>query len=114
MKQNAISDLPQLDITRYERLFNVYEDSNGMYFYNILGTVNFDNTNLNPEIYTTYTVLPGDSYPLISYKFYKTINLWWVICSFNNIDNPTKLPTPTTQLKILNVELVNTVLNTIG
>lgn len=114
MKQNNINSLPALDITRYERLFDLYQDTNNNYFYNILKTINFDQTNLTPEIYTLYTVTPGDSYPLISYKQYKTISLWWLICAFNDIQNPTKLPEPGTQIKILGVELVNNILNNIS
>jgi hypothetical protein len=114
MKQNTISTLPSLDITRYERLFDVYEDTDGLYYYNLLQTVNFNQTNLDPSIYSIYTVLPGDSFPFISYKLYKTINLWWLVCSFNNIHDPTKLPVPSTQLKILNIEFVNNILNNIS
>lgn len=114
MKQNNITSLPNLEITRYERLFDVYEDENSIYFYNILKTINFYQENLAPEIYTVYTTLPGDSYPLISYKKYQTINLWWLVCAFNSIQNPTKLPSPGTKLKILNVELINNILNNIN
>lgn len=114
MKQNTIDLLPELEITRYERLFDVYEDKNKLYFYNLLKTINFSQDNLSPEVYTLYTVQPGDSYPYISYKKYNTINLWWLVCSFNDIQDPTSLPAPGKQIKILNVELINNVLNNIN
>lgn len=114
MRQNFIDDLPLLDVTRYENFFDIYEDENKLYFYNLLKTVSFDQENLDPQIYTTYTVQPKDTYPYISYKKYKTINLWWLICALNNIQNPTSFPEPGTSLKILNIELVNNVLNNIS
>ena len=114
MKQNTVADLPSLNITRYERLFDIYEDKNNIYYYNILKTINFDQSNMSPDIYTIYTTTAGDSYPLISYKKYQTIDLWWLICSFNNISDPTKLPEPGTQLKVLGVELINNILNNIS
>jgi hypothetical protein len=114
MKQNNISSLPALDATRYERLFDVYQDDGGRFFYNILKTVNFDQENMSPDIYSIHIVQSKETYNLISYKKYNTINLWWLICAFNGINNPTKLPTPGTQLKILNVELVNKILNNIS
>ena len=114
MKQSTIPSLPTLDATRYEHLFDIYEDKDGRFFYNILKTVNFDQEDISPEVYTIHIVQPKETYNLISYKQYKTINLWWLICALNGISNPTKMPIPGTSLKILNVELVNNVLNNIS
>lgn len=114
MKQDDIDELPKLESSRLENLFNVYQTDSGEYFYNILNTVNFDANNLAPYTYTSYTTLAGDSYPFISYKKYKTINLWWLICAVNDIKNPTKLPAPGTHLKILNSDLITNILTTIG
>lgn len=115
MKQNNITDLPQLESSRYENIFNVYKDSStDVYYYNILTTVNFDTANMSPSVYEMYTVEAGDSYTYISYKHYGTINLWWLVCSFNSIHNPTQLPTPGTSLKILNREHVVNILTRIN
>lgn len=111
MKQKDIPDLPILDSTRLERLFNVYQTDNGVYFYNLLNTINFINTStIDPSIYFSYTIVPGDTYTLISYKHYKTIDLWWLICSFNEIQNPVLSPIAGIQLKILYPELINNIL----
>ena len=33
---------------------------------------------------------------LIAWKYYRDVNLWWVIAEFNNISNPLEIPTGTT------------------
>jgi len=33
---------------------------------------------------------------LIAWKYYKDVNLWWVIAEFNNIGNPLEIPAGTT------------------
>ena len=115
MKQNSISSLPKLESSRLENLFNVYLDANtNTYFYNLLNTVNFKAESMSPSIYEIYTVVDGDSYNFISYKYYGTINLWWLICSFNGIQNPTKLPEAGTYLRILNREYVVNILTGIN
>lgn len=113
MKQNDITDLPSINLSRVENIFNIYTDNN-LYFYNLLNTVNFDHTNISPIMYYEYNVRQGDTYTAISYRIYNTINLWWLICSFNNIDNPINIPEPGTRLKILYQNYVNEVLNTIS
>jgi hypothetical protein len=99
-KQNSITTLPTLSVLRLENLFNIYKNDKN-YFYNLIGTVNIP-ANLDPSVYDTF-VVTTDNMPwtLISYKAYKTIDLWWLICSVNNIDNPTQFPRAGTKLKIL-------------
>ena len=110
MKQNNITNLPKLESNRLENIFSIQQTENGEYYYNMLYTVNFSNENLAPYTYDVYTTNQGDTYTLISYKMYNTINLWWLVCSLNNINNPTSLPAPGTSLKILKPSYVNTVL----
>ena len=33
---------------------------------------------------------------LIAWRYYRDVNLWWVIAEFNNISNPLEIPTGTT------------------
>lgn len=91
MKQNEIKDLPALRTENYENLFNVYQDfeRDGMYYYNILQTINFP-TNLPEGLFRYYTIIPGDTWPYISYKEYGTPNLWWIILFANQILDPTR------------------------
>ena len=33
---------------------------------------------------------------LIAWKYYRDVNLWWIIAEFNNINNPLEIPVGTT------------------
>lgn len=113
MKQNQINDLPKLDIENLENMFNVYMDQDGMYFYNLLQTVVFPQ-NLPLNLFTSYAIGYGDSWPFISFKTLNTPNLWWIILLANNIQDPTKLPANGTVIKIPRMDVVKEVLSQIG
>ena len=87
MKQNQIEDLPKLDFESYENIFNVYQTKTGMYYYNIIQTINFPQ-NLPAALFDTYVISYGDTWPFISYKTIGTPNMWWIILLANNIINP--------------------------
>jgi len=108
-KQNDIPTLPTLSVLKLENLFNVYNNG-AHYFYNILGTVNIPE-NLDPATFVEYTV-PAEDMPwtLISYKVYNTIDLWWLICSINNITNPIEFAKAGTTLKVLTPDYVASIL----
>lgn len=50
----------------------------------------------------------------ISYKFYETIKLWWIICKFNNIIDPFKELTIGKNIKVPSLDLVKQVLKIIS
>lgn len=87
MYQNNISELPRLKDENYENIFNVYLDENNFYFYNLLQTIHFPQ-NLPGSFFETYDVKPNDTWPLISYKKYNNIKLWWIIALANGVTNP--------------------------
>ena len=121
MKHNEITDLPTINIENLENIFNVYQDKDGMYFYNLLQTIEFPQK-LPLNLFDTYVVKPGDTWPLISHKTLNNTGLWWIILLANNIKNPilsvsqvkTKKnvygPIPGTTLKIPIMEVVKEVL----
>jgi len=113
-KQNEINDvvIKKLSAQNLENLFYIFKRDNGQYFYNILKTVNFPE-DVSADLYENYKTKPKDTWPLISYKFYKDVRLWWLICSMNQIVNPTESPTPGTIIKILRVTTVRSILNKI-
>lgn len=113
MTQNQIPDLPRLRTENYENIFNVYADKNGRYFYNLLQTIVLP-TGLSKGYFNEYTVVYGDTWPLISYKNYKTTNLWWIILLTNEIIDPTQIAPPSTKLKILKSEIVSLVITEIN
>lgn len=113
MYQNYIKDLPNLTQDRYENIFNIYLDEDNRYFYNLLQSVILP-SNLPESLFDTYTVVPGDTLPFISYKNYRTINLWWMICIANNVVNPTTPFEAGTTLKIPKETIVREVLRQIN
>lgn len=117
MKQNDLTDVTyKLAPQNYENIFNVYEmldsDDQVKYMYNILRKVNFPD-DLDPSIYTTYVTKLNDTWPLISWIQYSNVTLWWLICHLNNIANPTVQPEPGTELKILDINVLKNVLNSL-
>ena len=93
----------------FENFYNIYQDSDGYYFFNITKTVIFPE-DLKQDKYKEYVVLPKDMWTTISYKFYNTIKLWWLICVSNNIENPIIMPKVGNVIKILNGDVVKEVL----
>ena len=112
MYQNSIKELPKLRNENYANIFNIYQDEDDRYFYNLLQTVAIP-ANLPVGYYDNYSAVYGDTWPYVSYKAYNTPNLWWVITSVNNIQDPTVQPQPGAQFKILKTQYVSFVLNEI-
>lgn len=112
MKQNDISDLNKLSsLYRYENFFNVYKDnSTGSYFYNLLRGINIFPAQ-DSSIEQSYTTTFNDTWYLISYKYYNTMDLWWLVCEYNQIKDPTKMPEVGTTLKLLKADYVWPVLS---
>jgi len=97
MNQNQIPALDKLHPENMENIFNVYQEADGLYYYNLLQTIAFPQ-DLPLNLFTSYNVTYGDTWPYISYKNYNTPNLWWIILLANNIQNPMTLvtnPSPT-------------------
>jgi hypothetical protein len=110
MKQNDVSNVETpLSNQNYENLFNVYQDSDGFYYYNLSRAIYFP-SNLDPTYYTPYAAEVKDTWPLIAWKFYKNVKLWWIICSANQIINPVIQPFPGYPLKIIKPNVVNNIL----
>ena len=112
MNQNLIYDLPSLESTRYENIFNVYTDGDNRYYYNILQTIVFPD-NLLDSFFDYYTIAPQDSWTYISYKNYGTMNLWWLIALSNNIMNPLTPLNSGDILKVPKKEVVQEILTQI-
>jgi LysM repeat protein len=109
MFQNLIKELPNLEDTTFENIFHIYQDKDEKYFYNLLNTIHIPQ-NLPDAYYTTYSVSPVDTWPLISYNVYNDTKLWWLILLTNNISNPTIPLKPGTELKILKTSIVSEIL----
>lgn len=115
MRRNEIPDLSNLSDTRFENIFNMSRtDDRGYYYYNIMKTVRFDPDELDTNFYFKFTVDRHMSWTALSHRMYGSIDLWWLICVINNIDNPIKFPAPGTVLKIIKKSEVSAVVGAIN
>tara|TARA_E500000318_G_C3569248_1_gene217100 strand:- start:4740 stop:5111 length:372 start_codon:yes stop_codon:yes gene_type:complete len=105
---NDIEELSKLSYTRYENIFQIAKNNN-YYFYNILKKINFPD-NIDSRSYNEVIVSSSVPYTTLSFKYYDTQDLWWLICMVNNIKNPITNIKAGTKLKILSVDAVNQVL----
>jgi hypothetical protein len=110
MKRSATLNLPSISLYSFENFLNVYRDNDSNYnFYNLLRSINVFPSN-NEEAEMQYTIAYSDTWASISYKNYNTLDLWWLVCAYNNIIDPTKIPAPGTTLKILKSQYVGQVI----
>lgn len=98
--------------TDLANMFSVYDNDN-VATLNLCQTVQFDGVdNVNTQYYSDiHEVTGNETWTFISWKYYNTINLWWIICKFNGVNNPTVLPTVGTKLYIPHRDIVDSVLN---
>lgn len=63
---------------------------------------------LDQGTYEIYTIGESDirRVDLIAWKFYQDVNMWWVLCVYNNIANPFEDLTPGQKILIPNKTLV--------
>jgi vacuolar-type H+-ATPase subunit C/Vma6 len=107
-------EIKKLDKYNFANLFHVAECGENSY-YNISRTMRFDNMDSIPEsMYQTYEIHLGDTWTNISFKFFKTIKLWWLICKFNNIINPFAELIPGKFIKIPSESIVEMILDAIS
>lgn len=109
--QNDINILPNLPRTRFENIFRLYQDSQ-YYFFNILKTIHLPN-DIDPSIINFQTISGTWALPVMSYRIYGTMDLWWLIAIANGIDDPTQLIKAGTKLKIIKKQYVSAVLESI-
>jgi len=111
MNRNDITDLPSISLYSFENFLNVYKDSDtGYNFYNLLRSINLVPSNsdvVEDEYITTF----NDTWVSIAYKQYNAMDLWWLVCVYNQIVDATKRPIPGTTLKLLKKEYVGVILS---
>ena len=111
MNRNDVTGLPKISLYSFENFLNVYtDDSTGKNFYNLLRSINVFPAD-NSDVEDTYIIKPSDTWVSISYKYYNTLDLWWLVCCYNQITNPTSMPEYGTVIKLLKSKYVGTVLN---
>jgi LysM repeat protein len=114
MKHNDVPNVSyKLTPQNYENIFNVFQDGDGYYYYNLIKTVNFP-TDLDATTYSEYTTQLNDTWALIAWNFYRNVKMWWIICAANQILNPVIQPAVGTKLKIINTVTARSVLNSLS
>ena len=98
--------IKNISLFSFVNFLTVYEDTeNQVNFYNFLKNITVFPAN-DDTIETEYITKPDDTWVYISYKAYNTMELWWLICAYNNITNPTIQPENGTVLKIISSNYV--------
>jgi len=110
--QNQIKDLPVLNRYRYEKIFRVYKNNGTQYFYNIIQSLNLPDQIDETKIYYI-NAKQNEPWTSISFRAYKTIELWWLICLLNKIFNPLTFPDSGTALKVLRPQYLSEIFNEI-
>lgn len=91
-----------------------FTDKNGNLVFNNNDTISIDLADTGSTLFQNYIVCEKDTYQTISYYFYGTVQLWWLIAKMNNVTDATSLPKLGTTIRILSPEFLNTVLNSVA
>lgn len=109
--QNDLQDIEQLDITRYENVFKLYELGDKKHlWYNIVKNIGIP-TNLQESVYREIVLNETTPLTVVSFQQYNTTNLWWLICLMNGIQNPYDTSYRNKKIKVLRKEYVKPVLD---
>lgn len=93
---------------RYENIFRMY--MTGDYkTYNILQAIKLPD-DLDAGIYEIEKAPPRMPLTVLSYRVYGSMDLWWLICLANNIDDPTSFIEPGVEIRIIKPEYVNDII----
>lgn len=117
MKVQTIQDFSNenelsLDFSKYDfaNLFKIVNKGEKSYF-NICNTINFDNImNIPSNMMTLYEVKAGDTWTLLSYNFFKTTKLWWLLCKFNGVVDPFTELIPGVSIRIPGNQILDEIL----
>lgn len=97
-------------------MFNVYPDESiskkNHYIYNIMRTLYIINLKDIPKsFFKYYTVKRGDTWNLISYTLYGTVELYWLVMKLNEVKDPTFEPQVGKFLRYVSKENINQILD---
>lgn len=81
--------------------------SDGIYHYLINKTVYIKGADNPSPNFKTYIAKEGDTWTLISYKLYNTIEYWWILCKINQIADPTQTIQNGASIKYLSESIIN-------
>lgn len=103
-----------LDNNSILNMFNILQDAEGNYLINIFKSYILDENLLNnPDIFHMYSIKNEDWWDSISFKYYGTPKLWWLITLINEVHNPFEDYNETDMIKILKREFLYDMLKSI-
>lgn len=88
-------------------LFIQFVDKNHNKVYNINDSVTLNFLDPSDSLVSIYLVGDKDTFQTISYKFYGTTRLWWLIARLNGVEDAFSRPKSGSYLKILNSSLLS-------
>ena len=111
-----IPSYPDIETVSYENFFKLHLHNNEFAFFNLLKKINIltNTTDVDPSFFITYNIDVDVPWVLLSYKIYGILNLWWLICLVNNIQDATKNPALGTQIKAIKPQFVGSIVNQIN
>ena len=113
-KRKQIKELSNIDLKHLENMFVIKQDNDGVYYYDLTDTIYMNPDDLTPTSYQEYKISNGDNFYSLSYRYYNTFQLWWVIAIVNNIDNPFEINNMIGKIiKIPVISVVNQILRVI-
>lgn len=100
----------KLDKYDMAKIFDIINKGQNSY-YNICKTIRFNNIgSILPKFYKDYIVKSKDTWTNISYRFYNTYKLWWLICKFNDVQDPFTYLEQGKKIKIPTEQLMNEII----
>ncbi len=93
-------------------LANIFEkiSKDGGTTYLLNKSLYIQSDNVPPQAIHIYEWSDADTWFLISYKIYGTIDLWWLLCKMNDIVSPIEKVEAGTKIKILKKEFLESIL----
>ncbi len=111
--QKNITELSNLDLTRYENIFKVFNTGDKNYFYyNIVKKITIPDS-LDERLFFNIVLPTGLPLTTLSFNAYGTIDLWWLILIINNITNPIKDLPDGKKIRLLKPQYIEQILDSI-
>lgn len=93
-------------------IFNQYTDEDGFEYFNLANSINI--ADIDSSLYDEIFLNEVDTWYDLSYRYYGTTRLWWIILVANNIQDAFAEAVSGKKIKILKKEAVSEVLNQIN
>ena len=94
-------------------MFSVEDDGGRLTFNSNKTVVVNGHENASSDMYDVAYVNDGDTWAMLSHRAYGTVDLWWVICKFNGVSDPTTAMKQGLMVKIPKREIVDIIVSSV-